>query len=114
MVAINDAWRILGDPVRRAAYDAAPAPAAPVPSPAARSTDVDVAPAHEHGLAPRRREHDDAGSVLDFGRYTGWKVGRLVDHDPDYLRWLARTPVGRRLAPEIDTALSGPPPRVSR
>jgi curved DNA-binding protein CbpA len=114
MVAINDAWRILGNPVRRAAYDAAPAPAAPVPSPATRSTDVDVAPAREHGLASRRREQDQAGSVVDFGRYAGWKVGRLVDHDPDYLRWLARTPVGRRLAPEIDAALSCPPPRLSR
>lgn len=46
-----------------------------------------------------------SGSVLDFGRYSGWTVGALVDHDPNYLGWLARTPIGRRLAPEINAAL---------
>jgi hypothetical protein len=44
--------------------------------------------------------------VLDFGRYAGWTVGRLVDHDPDYLEWLARTPIGRRLTSEIEAALA--------
>jgi len=110
MVAINDAWHTLGHPARRAAYDkAASAPTSPrVQPPTARATDTDVSPPREHSLAPRRREPvDGTGSVLDFGRYAGWTIGRLVDHDPDYLRWLSRTPVGRRLSPEIDTALSG-------
>jgi curved DNA-binding protein CbpA len=114
MVAINDAWHILGHAGRRAAYDKASSHPATEPAamrsyaPTPRSTDGDASPPREHGLAPRRRERGDgAGSVLDFGRYAGWTVGRLVDHDPDYLRWLARTPVGRRLAPEIDAALSG-------
>ena len=113
MVAINAAWQILGDPARRAAYDAAASVpmTAPVVSPTPRSTDIDVAPAREHGLAPRRREHDGAGTgpgtVIDFGRYIGWTIGKLAVEDPDYLRWLARTPVGRRLAPEIDSALAG-------
>jgi curved DNA-binding protein CbpA len=109
MVAINDAWHVLGNPVRRAAHDAAVSSpvAVPVQPPTPRSTDIDVTPAREHGLAPRPRASVGAGSALDFGRYAGWTIGQLIDHDPDYLRWLARTPVGRRLAPEIDAALSG-------
>jgi curved DNA-binding protein CbpA len=111
MVAINDAWHTLGNATRRAAHDRAlTAPTQiPVQPPTPRSTDVDASPASENDLAPRSRarESDGTGSTLDFGRYQGWTVGRLVNHDPDYLRWLARTPVGRRLASEIDAALSG-------
>ena len=59
------------------------------------------------GLAGRRRQPPHAGgSVLDFGRYAGWTVGSLAGHDPDYLEWLARTPIGRRLAAEIHEALA--------
>lgn len=110
MVSINDAWHVLGHAARRAAFDkslsASTSP--PMQAPTPRASDIGVSPPREHGLAPRHREPTDgAGSALDFGRYTGWTIGRLVDHDPDYLRWLARTPVGRRLAPEIDAALSG-------
>ena len=111
MVAINDAWHILGNASRRAAHDRASSAPTQVPAqpPTPRSTDIDASPASEHGLAPRPRARaaDSTPSTLDFGRYQGWTIGRLVDHDPDYLRWLARTPVGRRLASEIDAALSG-------
>ena len=48
----------------------------------------------------------DSGTTIDFGRYAGWSVGDLVDHDPDYLEWLARTSIGRRLAGEIEAALA--------
>jgi hypothetical protein len=106
MVAINAAWQILGDPARRAAYDATPVPITAPGAPTPRSTDIDVAPVREQGLAPRRRE-PDAGTVIDFGRYAGWTIGQLAAEDPDYLHWLARTPVGRRLAPEIESALAG-------
>ena len=108
MVLLNHAWSILGDAKRRAAYDAGtltPQPH-PTPPPTPRSTDVDATP-REPGLAARRQSSDGAGTVLDFGRYEGWTIRQLVDQDPDYLRWLVRTPVGRRLAPEIDAALSG-------
>ena len=47
-----------------------------------------------------------ADTVIDFGRYAGWSVGKLVDHDPDYLEWLARTPIGRRLSHEIEAVLA--------
>jgi curved DNA-binding protein CbpA len=110
MVILNHAWSILGDPARRAAYDAGSLTPtfAPAPKPTPRSSDLDApTAAPQSGLASRRHVSDEGGSVLDFGRYEGWTIRRLVDHDPDYLRWLVRTPVGRRLAPEIDSALSG-------
>jgi curved DNA-binding protein CbpA len=115
MASINEAWAVLGDPARRAAYDAEPQAlderssdkAASQPSPVAP---VPTAPGDGsgHGLAGRRQQQSAhlAGSVLDFGRYAGWTVGALVDHDPVYLEWLARTPIGRHLSGEIDTALA--------
>jgi curved DNA-binding protein CbpA len=116
MARINDAWAVLGDPARRAAYDAEPkatgeAPAQGTSTTTAPSADqVDcrpAAPAPGHGLAGRRPVQPQAsGSVLDFGRYTGWTVGALADHDPDYLEWLARTPIGRPIAAEIEAVLS--------
>jgi curved DNA-binding protein CbpA len=105
MVEINDAWRVLSDRDARAAYDAQLAK-----SQNRRSTDRAVA-GPIAGYAPTH--HRDAatapansGTVIDFGRYAGWSIDRLVDHDPNYLEWLARTPIGRRLSHEIDTVLA--------
>jgi molecular chaperone DnaJ len=114
MAAINEAWSVLGDETQRATYDARPQTAsigpAQAPTTAATNTaahEPPTAPARTGGLAGRRpSDQRDIGSVLDFGRYAGWTVGRLVDHDPDYLIWLARTPIGRRLTAEIETALA--------
>jgi curved DNA-binding protein CbpA len=105
MVAVNDAWRILSDHDARAAYDAQLAK-----SHSRRATDRAV-PAPITGYAPTTSRAAsasgrDSGSIIDFGRYAGWSVGRLVAHDPDYLEWLARTPIGRRLATEIETVLA--------
>jgi curved DNA-binding protein CbpA len=103
MINLNDAWDVLGDPVRRAAYDAtraaqpgrpgaAPPPAQPPPS-APRTTDV----AHA-GPPPGR----PSGTVLDFGRYAGWSLGEIARHDLDYLEWLQRSTLGRGLRAEIE------------
>lgn len=109
MVAINAAWHILGNPERRAAFDLEQArmAAAPVAAPVAdRGVTPPAAPVS--GLQARRQHEDrTTETIVDFGRYEGWTVRALVDHDPDYLRWLARTPIGRRLAPEIEAALIG-------
>ena len=105
MVAINAAWHIVGDADRRAAFDVARANqnGAPNPHPTEHATTASPPPTP---LAARRpREERSNETVLDFGRYEGWTVSALVDHDPDYLVWLARTPIGRRLAPEIDAVL---------
>jgi curved DNA-binding protein CbpA len=112
MASINEAWAVLGDETQRAAYDARPktastGPAQATTTAAASAAEPPPAPARTGGLSGRRpADPRDSGSVLDFGRYAGWTVGRLVDHDPDYLVWLARTPIGRRLTAEIETALT--------
>lgn len=113
MAAINEAWAVLGEPARRTAYDAQVSVAVPASPYAAAAPHTSPSPgpqpppANGRGLAGRR-PHDPrtAGTTLDFGRYAGWTVGALVDHDPDYLRWLARTPIGRRLTSEIESALA--------
>src|SRR5450759_4367908 len=112
MITLNDAGDVLGDPVRRAAYDAsraAPtgqvgpehqsstAPTAPVPTAARRTTDV----AHA-GPPPGR----PSGTVLDFGRYAGWSLGEIARHDLDYLEWLQRYTLGPGLRSEIEVLLA--------
>jgi curved DNA-binding protein CbpA len=110
MAAINEAWAVLGNPTRRAAYDITPNAAersrtGPVQSAVNQAPPAPPAP-HTGGLAGRRpATAAQGGSVLDFGRYTGWTVASLADHDPDYLEWLARVPIGRRLSSEIAEAL---------
>ena len=62
--------------------------------------------------SPRAR----SGTILDFGRYAGSSLGELAIRDPDYLEWLARTSIGRRLQREIEALLaaSRPAPRPAR
>lgn len=104
MVEITEAYAILGNSERRRTFDAQPA----MPQDR-RSTDQPVA-ASAAWQPPRSGQPAGnvagTGSTIDFGRYAGWTVGALVDHDPDYLEWLARTPVGRRLTSEIEAALA--------
>ncbi|MFI5258094.1 MAG: J domain-containing protein [Candidatus Limnocylindrales bacterium] len=109
MIEINDAWDVLGDPRRRAAYDAerASAPAAvpnpePPQQPVSTST-VSHAPADSHAGPPPGRP---SGTVLDFGRYAGWSLGEIARQDLDYLEWLQRSTLGRRLRAEIDVLLA--------
>jgi curved DNA-binding protein CbpA len=52
-----------------------------------------------------QRRHVDASPTLDFGRYSGWSLTMVARHDPDYLEWLARTPVGRAWRSAIDNIL---------
>jgi len=105
MVALNEAWDVLGDPERRAAYDAGRR-TTPVPPPAgpARSGQGEARTVY----APPRggAAAGSAGSTLDFGRYAGWTLEALAREDPDYLEWLARAPIGRQYRSEIDTLAS--------
>ena len=113
MASINDAWAVLGDPERRAAYDVEPQSSAGRPAPASSPIHAPDPPPAEpqvhaagSGLPGRRPAPHTDGTVLDFGRYAGWTIGRLADQDPDYLEWLARTTIGRHLVGEIDRALA--------
>lgn len=121
MVALNEAWEVLGDQGRRGAYDRErearrnPPPAAIVNY--TPSTGYERPEAPTSGSAPSapisQRVNHDTGSVLDFGRYIGWSIGRLAQEDPDYLEWLARSSVGRRYAPEIYKTLAKRAPASS-
>ena len=92
MALLNEAWRVLGNPRERAQYDRhrAHPPAASPPAP-----------------DPSSPPHWPPGpTTLDFGHYAGWSLAELATRDPDYLEWLARTSIGRRLQPEIEKLLA--------
>jgi curved DNA-binding protein CbpA len=134
MIALNDAWDVLGDSDRRAAYDsvrlarAGWGPVAPASAPsaataasaggstsgsrwgspdaAASSPSASTGTSNDAGV-PRAGPPpgNPSGSVLDFGQYAGWSLGEIVRFDVNYLEWLQRSPSGRRLRDEIDQLL---------
>lgn len=85
MIRLNEAWHVLGDPTRRAYYDASREAAAAIPAP-----------------PPTR----GGWSILDFGRYAGWSLNEIANEDEDYLDWLSRTPAGRPYAAEIKRVIA--------
>jgi hypothetical protein len=46
-----------------------------------------------------------SGSVVEFGRYSGWTLGQIRRTDPEFLEWLMRAPMGRAYRTEIETLL---------
>jgi len=125
MTAINEAWATLGDRGKRARYDAkfrresvvaaaaaANAAARPAPQPVMRPN-PNPAPSTAGPSAPPRPSgafaQPTAADVLDFGRYAGWSLMDLGRHDPDYLLWLERTPIGRSYRGEIQRVLESQP-----
>jgi len=46
-----------------------------------------------------------SGSVLNFGRYSGWSLGEIARQDLEYVEWLDRMPIGRSYRDEIDVIL---------
>ncbi len=108
MVALNEAWAVLRDPAKRAAYDRSrPATRGTAGNAAFREpgdgTPLPRPPAGQHSGEARV---DGVSTRLDFGRYAGWTLRELVHQDPDYLEWLARTPIGRQFHAEIADLLS--------
>ena len=103
MVELNAAWAVVGNPLLRSAYDEER------DRPDTRPLAADHADSHgptrlgRDDLPPRSRR--DTSSILDFGRYAGWSLGQLVQRDPDYLEWLVRTSIGRRLSAEVKALL---------
>jgi curved DNA-binding protein CbpA len=99
MKQLNAAWDTLRDPRRRAEYDRErlmanhAEPPVVVASPAAAT----VTP---HRAGPARGQ--PFGPIMSFGRYEGWSLGQIAQHDPAWLRALRRTPSGRQFARDID------------
>jgi curved DNA-binding protein CbpA len=111
MTLLNEAWAILKDPSRRAAYDAAhgdspatpisPEPTATAPKPGWQGSAGQPEWTGAAGRPPGR----PWGGVLQFGIYAGWSVGEVARTDRGYLAWLRDRPEGRAFAAEIDQLL---------
>jgi curved DNA-binding protein CbpA len=104
MREINAAYEVLHDQARRARYDADLASRRD-----RRSTDRLI---RRPGEVPYGGAGLPAGplsgSVIDFGRYSGWTLGQIRHGDSDYLEWLMRAPAGRQYRDEIRSLLARP------
>jgi curved DNA-binding protein CbpA len=110
MASLNEAWAVLGNPESRAAHDAALLAAIAPAQPSAASESSGDARGRTSANAPGRSgtaAAHEPGRILDFGRYIGWSLRELARHDPIYLEWLERTPIGRPLRSEIQELLAG-------
>jgi curved DNA-binding protein CbpA len=101
MRALNEAWEILKDTVRRASYDAA-TDGAPAPEPTMSRPIASDDPDRPFwtgaaGPPPGR----PTGSVLDFGIYAGWSLGEVARRDRGYLVWLLDRPEGSTVRDEV-------------
>lgn len=104
MLEINEAWDVLKDPAKRAAYDAELAARRD-----RRAADRLVRRPAETGYGEAGQPHGPAaGTILDFGRYKGWTLSQIARQDPDFLEWLERMPAGRQYRQEIATLLRRP------
>jgi curved DNA-binding protein CbpA len=93
MAEVNAAWNTLSDPGRRATYDR-------------ERRLLNGGGRWDAYRYPANRESErSSGTMLEFGRYAGWSIPEVAQHDPDFLEWLVRTPNGRRYRPEIERVL---------
>jgi DnaJ-class molecular chaperone len=101
MAAINEAYETLRDADKRRKYDEWLAARRD-----RRSGDrlirsqAEVAPG-----AAGPAEGPPSGSLIDFGRYSGWTLGQIKRRDPEFLEWLLRAPAGRVYRAEIQALL---------
>jgi curved DNA-binding protein CbpA len=95
MAELNEAYRLVRDPVARTQWDAANGTAASTRPRAAQAP----------GAVPPPPRANAAGTRLEFGRYAGWTLRDLARRDPDYLRWLSRHASGLRYRTEIYSIL---------
>ena len=92
MADLNRAYAVLRDDRTRAAHDRhRRAAITGMPMPVSGSSRA----------APGPPTVPSPGSVLGFGRYSGWSLRDLARSDPDYLLWLSRHSSGIRYRTEI-------------
>ena len=90
MAELNRAYAILRNANARAAYDRS-----------RRTTIAGISVAVSARPAGAPPPSSGQGSVLTFGRYSGWSLRDLARHDPDYILWLSRHSSGIRYRTEI-------------
>ena len=116
MAVINDAWAVLGNEAQRAAYDAREQTARPAPDMPPRRPRRRPPRPHPRRLrrppgpavcpaGDRRIRRTPGRSSISVGTPAGRSVGSSTT-TPTISIWLARTPIGRRLTAEIETALA--------
>jgi len=91
MAELNKAYALLRDERARAAHDR---------SRRTLIAGVSVATTARPTVVPPPTV-SSPGSVLQFGRYTGWSLRDLARRDPDYVLWLSRHSSGIRYRTEI-------------
>jgi curved DNA-binding protein CbpA len=96
MARINEAFELLNDPVRRAAYDAEQS------AWLRRHKANTPAWTGAAGAPPGR----PSGAVLDFGIFAGWSLGEIARRDVGYLVWLAERKEGQPYLAEIERVLA--------
>ncbi|MEP7359986.1 MAG: DnaJ domain-containing protein [Chloroflexota bacterium] len=101
MAAINEAHETLRDSEKRRKYDEWLA------SRRDRRAGDRLTRAHDEvGYGPAGAAvGPPSGSVLEFGRYSGWTLGQIKRTDPEFLEWLLRAPMGRGYRAEIEVLL---------
>jgi len=94
MAQLNHAYALLRDAATRADYDRS-----------RRTTIAGISVASTARPRSAPPPVTAVGSVLTFGRYTGWSLRDLARHDPDYVLWLSRHSSGIRYRTEINGIL---------
>jgi hypothetical protein len=89
MADLNRAYAVLRDEPTRAAHDRN------------RRTIIAGISVPMSARPPTMGSEPAPGSILGFGRYSGWSLRDVARRDPDYLLWLARHSSGIRYRTEI-------------
>ncbi len=96
MIELNQAYAMVRDAEARAQLDRA----------RLRNYDYEATPAGNGDATRPPARAGSAGTQLEQGRYAGWTLRDLANHDPDYLRWLSRHTSGLRYRSEIARVLA--------
>jgi DnaJ-class molecular chaperone len=101
MAEINDAYSTLRDPDKRRRYDEWLASRRD-----RRASDKLIRQQGDVAVgAAGPAQGPPSGSLVDFGRYSGWTLGQIKRRDPEFLEWLMRAPAGRVYRAEIEALL---------